>query len=552
MWVETFRTLSENDRSLAAAFLRDRIALSVNGSRLSASLLERASGLLAARLPVRLAPGERRRLIFLVPNPSESLGRFLAVSLLLADFVHRSGVGVQHQEKGELIRGDLILITQHIRECVTLLRRVAIKYGTESLPLSKFWPIEVVSQYSPPPDNSPRVFVANPGWSSSIGEGRSYGSVVIDASHPRTADHLDKILAHPGIAAAPVQIIIIPPCEQDRLDRLRSPDRESCLAWAWDPAALDALETAMGTACPGLHCAASERHVWVCDDGPADEILFELHRLLVGAMRTGNGRVPPAVLEAWSVYHRLRQLAVPLVQLEEERSKAYRTVTLKDRIQSIEENQPSASGSVGAYLESRWPRIVRVLQSAYEHFLKQKEPAKFYTLAGAVEEYLSARRTSGAGPLRIVVPNEYEGSMLAALLGQLVSDWSDALQEGAVTIATAREEPRLVAKGCSQATVLLGFRTSDTRYLDVYPGVNVHLIIYPYEADVDEAIQRRVHSSIERLQENASRTTMLRSPYTCRSVRRVLRCWPERVDPGPIPRPGRNEPTSGTAAMPGQ
>ena len=68
--------------------------------------------------------------------------------------------------------------------------------------------------------------------------------------------------------------------------------------------------------------------------------------------------------------------------------------------------------------------------------------------------------------------------MLAALLGQLVGGWSDALQEGAITITTAREEPRLVAEGCSQATVLLGFRTSDTRYLDVYPGVNVHLVSY--------------------------------------------------------------------------
>jgi len=433
------------------------------------------------------------------------------VSLLLADFVHRQGVGVQHEEKGELIRGDLLLVTQHIRECVTLLRGVAVKYGTEALPLTKFWPIGVVSQYSPSPDNSPRVFVANPGWSSSIGEGRTYGSVVIDVSHPRTADHLDKLLAHPSIAAAPVQIIVIPPCEQDRLDHLQTSDRASCLAWAWDPAALDALETAVGTAYSTPPCAASERHVWVCDDGPADEILSELHQLLVGAMRAGNGRVPSAVLEAWSVYHRLRQLTVPLVQLEEERSKAYRTVTLKDRIQSIEEHHPTASGGVGAYLESRWPKVVRVLQSAYDYFLKQKEPAKFYTLAGAVDEYLSARGTSGAGPLRIVAPNEYEASMLAALLGQLVGEWSDALQEGAVTIATAREEPRLVAEGRSQTTILLGFRTSDTRYLDVYPGVNVHVVSYPYEAEVDEAIQRRVHSSIERLQENASRMTLLRS-----------------------------------------
>src|SRR5262249_29149428 len=150
-------------------------------------LLERASGLLAARLPVQLAPGDRRRLVFLLPNPTQSLGRFLAVSLLLADFAHRSGAGVPHHEKGELIRGDLLLVTQYIRDCVAQLRGVAIKYGTEAIPLTKFWPVEVVSQYSPPRDTKPRVFVANPGWSSLIGGGRTYGSVVIDASHPRTA-----------------------------------------------------------------------------------------------------------------------------------------------------------------------------------------------------------------------------------------------------------------------------------------------------------------------------------------------------------------------------
>jgi hypothetical protein len=245
-------------------------------------------------------------------------------------------------------------------------------------------------------------------------------------------------------------------------------------------------------------------------------------------MRAGNGRVPAAVLETWAVYHRLRQLAVPLVLLEEERSKTYRTVTLKERIRSVEEQQPAGTGCVGAYLDSRWPKVVKILRATYDLFLGMKEPAKFYTLASAVEERLKAT-DSREVPLRIVAPTVHEGSMVAGLLGQLVSGWAEALQEGAVTITSAREEPRLIAEGCVRTTMLLGFRTSDTRYLDVYPGVVVHVVSYPYEAEVDESIQRRVHASIEQLQENTSRTTLLRS----------LRLPVSPAEPaGPLPRHG--------------
>ena len=510
MWLDTFRALGENKQSLACILLKDRIPLALNGSRLASSLIERASGLLAARLPVRLAEGEKRRLVFLLPNATQSVGRFLAVSLLLADFVHRHGIGVARQEQGKLIRGDLLLVTQHIRDCVKLLRGVAIKYATQELPLTKFWPIEVVSQYSPPAKGTPRVFIANPGWSSVIGERRAFGSVVIDVSHPRTAAHLDKLLAQPSIAASPVQIIIIPPCEQSKLDGFRDPGRQSCLAWAWDPAALEALEGVVGRGVSVLKPPPAQRHLWVCEDEEADELLSELHGLLVGAMRAGGGRVPSPVLETWAVYHRLRQLAVPLLQLEEERRKTYRTVTLKERLESIEESQPGGSAGLGSYLESRWPRIVRTLQEAYDLFLKRKEPAKFYTLASAVEEQL----TSGGSPvrpLRIVAATGHEASMVAALLGEIVTGWVEALQSGAVTVSTAREEPRLVAEGLAQETALLGFRTSETRYLDVYPTRPVHVVCYPYEVDIDEAIQNRVHSSIEQLQEDGSRVTVLRS-----------------------------------------
>ncbi|RUL84578.1 hypothetical protein [Tautonia sociabilis] len=511
-WLDTFREVDREQVTLASVLLKDRIPLSRKGSRLASSLVERASGVLASRLPVRLKPGEKRRLIFLLPNATQSLGRHLAVSLLLADFVHRQGCGIPPEEKGRLIPGDLLLVTQHIRECVGLLREVAIRYGTESLPLTKFWPIEVLSQYSPPVDDKPRVFVANPGWAAAMEVRRRFGTVVIDVSHPRTGGHIDTLLKHPSIKSSPAQIFIFPPCEQARLNRLNERGRESYLAWAWDPAAVDALEQIVEPARSKPIESPSERLLWLTDDDETDEILAGLHELLVGAMRAGGGRLPAPLLEAWSVYHRFRQLAVPLLHLEEARRKAYRTVTLKERIAGLEESSPSANGPLGSYLDARWPQIIRTLGKLYDLFIEQKEPAKFYTLACVLQEELERERSSGEDqPIRIVAPTAHEGSMLAALLGDLVDGWADALQAGRAVISTVREEPRLVAEGNCCPSILLGFRTSDTRYLDVYPRIPIHVVAYPFEAEVDEAIQARVHTTIERLQENGPRTTVLRS-----------------------------------------
>src|SRR5271157_514314 len=512
MWLETFREVGQTESTLASKLLRDRIPLSRKGSRISGTLVERVSAVLASRLPVRLKPGQKRRLVFMLPNATQSLGRYLAVSLLLADFVHRQGFGVPSNEKGRLIPGDLLLITQHIRECVSILREVAIRYGTETLPLTKFWPIEVLSQYSSPIDDKPRVFVANPGWASTLGDRRQFGTVVIDFSHPRTGDHLDSLLKQPSIDAAPVQILIVPPCEQARLDRFNEKGRDACLAWAWDPAAVDALEMLIEPNRSMGRAGGAERLLWLSDDNEVDQTLAGLHEVLVGAMRVGGGRVPSPLLEAWSVYHRFRQLAVPLVHLEEARSKVYRTVTLKERIAALELSSPNASGPLGSYLDARWPQITVTLAKLYELFIGRKDSAKFYTLACAVQGVLendSADRQDE--PIRIVVPTAHERNMLATQLADIVDGLSVALQAGRVLFATVREEPRLVAEGSCCPSIILGFRTSDTRYLDVYPCVPIHVVAYPFEAEIDEAIQARIHSTIERLQENAPRMGVLRA-----------------------------------------
>src|SRR3990170_3894613 len=105
MWLDTFRALEQDRNTLGSVLLRNRLPLVTSAERLSTSIIERASAVLASYLPRDIGQGEKRRLIFLLPNATQSLGRFLAVSLLLADFVQRNASG-----EGPLLKGDLLLV----------------------------------------------------------------------------------------------------------------------------------------------------------------------------------------------------------------------------------------------------------------------------------------------------------------------------------------------------------------------------------------------------------------------------------------------------------
>ncbi len=500
-WLDVFRFVKENEGSFESVLLSGTVQLVANSQQLQPSLIERASGVLASKLSSRLATGEKNRLIFVLPNATQALGRFVAVSLLLADFVKQK-VG-----QNAVIGGDLLLVTQQIRNCVSLLRDIGGRHRSEKIAITEFWPIEVLSQYAPSADSKPRVFVANPGWSSVLGERTAFGTVVIDASHPRTSNHLETLLKQPSIASAPVQILVIPPWENDRIQKLSEPNRPSDLVWAWDPGAVEAIAELLGEiSLP--RPKPPDRVLWLSSDSEVEDRLIELHALLVGAMKAGKGFVPAGVLGAWGTYHRLRQLAVPLILLEEERREAYQTLTIQARIRTLEDDPPEARGAIGTYLETNWPRVISAFKDLYEILLHRREPSKFYTLASILEEFLESRTSSDT--LRIVAPTAHESNLIVTLMGDIVDTWANALQTGAVSLTTVKEEPRLVAEGSVQQTILLGFRTSETRYLDVYPGIPVHVVAYPYEAEVDDKIQHRIHASIERLQENEPRTILLK------------------------------------------
>lgn len=523
MWVDGFVALRE-EHSFASGMLHGRMPIMEEGSRLDGTVFERASGVFAARAALAAAKGRhlgrKARLNLLVPNATQELARYLAVSLLMADFVHRDGTRVPADEACTLLRGDLLFVTQNIRRCVNLLRGLRLGH----LRLTDYWRVEVLSAYTRPGDARPRVFVANPGWRGTLGSDRRFGAVVIDVSHPRTARHLPELLEQPAVSASPLQVAVVPPWEEARLAPLLNGHRHARTTWAWDPAAAAAVEgVLLGQEVP---FETPQRTIWVCDDEAVAEKLELAHGVLMGAARLAGGRLPPAVLEAWAVYHRLRQLVLPLLDVEEERRRAYRTLPLGERLERLSDVEPQAGGSIGAYLDANWSRLVGVLEAAYTLLLRRAEPAKFYGLANAVTEYLESGDAVNAPPrtpdrsLRVVVPTEHEANLLTSLMGDLVDGWAEALQDGTVTLSTAREEPRLVAEGLTSETVILGFRTGENRYLDVYPGVPVHVVAYPYELAVDEAVQARCHSFVERLQDDSTRfaelTALLPSLATVR------------------------------------
>ncbi len=502
---DAFRDL-KGQNSLAARLFSDQVPLVENGQRLQSTTVQRASGVFATQLLAVATETAHSRLVFICPNPDLDLARFLAVSVLMADFVSRQGNNSGVQKVRGIVRGDLILITQNIRECVAVLRGLSIRSRSELLAVTEFWDVEVLSKYTPPSKDRPRVYVANPGWPLSIDGDRNFGCVIIDATHPRTAAHLNDLLAHPVVAKAPVSILLVPPWEDQRLSRVAGNSGNRPMYWLWDPSSVASIEEGVIPA-PGYANSHSQcRNLWITADEKVDEILQQLHGLLVGAMRTGKAGESGDLLEAWGLYHRLRQLTVPLRQLEEWQRVTRGVFTLKERLESLERAELNASGALGAYLQTHWQKVTDCLRSLYDVLLHRTEPAKFYTLASVVSRYVS---DVSANPFRVVAPTEYEANLLASMLGDVVDEWNDALQDGRVTVTTVRQEPRLAAQGDRKHTILLGFRTSETRHLDVYPPFPVDLVGYSYEASVDHATQNRMYNFLEQFQTELFRAQML-------------------------------------------
>lgn len=338
---------------------------------------EKVSAAIAVRLAL-LARSEPRSLFLLVPEASDTTARYIAAGLLVGDFAHRNGGDMLgYGEAGALIKGDLLLITQAVTPSKVALEE--LKLGTR-FPLGELWEVAPLTRYMTTRYTKPRVYIANPGWAKESLPKRPFGAVVVDATHPRTMAQLRDVLAGP-IANIPTRIVVLPAVDKAFLRECG--DVSNARVWMWDPQAKRDADAIVGDAAAEPRVPA--RTVWICGEDEAGmSTLATLHARLSDTLQKCSGRPIPGLLQAWGIYHRLRQLTVPLVQLEQLNGQAWGG-NLKRRVESL----ATVEGYGNPLWDAVWPKLKTEVEQAYETFLQREEPAKFWVLASRVEAWLS-------------------------------------------------------------------------------------------------------------------------------------------------------------------
>lgn len=459
----------------------------VTGALLSKPLLpsgalgfEKVSGAIAVRTALRTRTAEQT-LLFVVPEPTATIARYITAALLIGNHAHSNGRGeLPLEEVGPLFRGDVLLVTAAVSEC---------KGELEELPLGAhqrlkdIWEVVPFSKYTQPRAEKPRIFLANPGWMLTDIAKRQFGSVIIDASHPRTYAKLPELFRVAAECSA-LRLIVAPPMTEATFRQCGYPDR--ALLWMWDPQAITDAQAVVGRKGKKPR-ELGERFVWVCDSDPETaEALAQLHQQLAAALSAAAGKPYPGLLLCWSIYDRLRQLTVPLAQLEQAASDTW-AGSLRGRMEALND----VDGHGGVAWETTWPGLVDAVKTAYLTLLKREETAKFWAIASKVETFISSKNDR----LRIVVGSREEVELFLPLLSQVVDGVEQATASGRLEVVTGALEARLVAEGQPADTILPGPRSNRRRHLDVFPSKRVDAFVYPHEVQIERTAQARWYAA---------------------------------------------------------
>ncbi len=428
-----------------------------------------------AAIAVRAALGARaseRTVLFLVPEANQSTALHLGASLLVGNHAHANGGHLlPADEVRQLFKGDVLLVTQAVSETKTALEKLQIGQYQR---LTDLWEVVPLTRYTGGRQtNRPRVCLANPGWALASIAGRRFGAVVIDASHPRTLAELPA-LARATAGCSRIRLIVAPPVSQDVLQGCGYPSQAT--VWLWDRQAQ--ADAVLLTDSPPAIAGDGTRTVFVTEDDPeAATCLQALHGQLAAILRQADGRLYPGFGVAWSIYLRLRGLTVPLSELNQAAAHTW-SGSLHRRMDELQ----SVEGYGRPLWDSTWPALCKLLRSAYDVFLRRREPAKYWALAARLEALLK-----GKEPVRVVCLSEVEAELLQRECVELLDDAVTAIEEGRLEFVSPGQEARLVAAGSTCHTVLLAPRPNRYRYLDVCPTHPVDVIAYPYEAQSERS-----------------------------------------------------------------
>lgn len=252
---------------------------------------------------------------------------------------------------------------------------------------------------------------------------------------------------------------------------------EEWIIWLWDPSIREES--------PG------RRHIRVIRDDDLEEALIEAEECL-GKCRELLADTFPPLREAWGIYHQLRQLMVPLADLEE-----LMHPPLRHRMDRMREQDPPR-----AAVERHWGCLLSALDRAYQHLIALREPAKFWALAQRLHELLPC---IGEEMLRIVLPRREHILILISMLIQLFEQ--QAVEK--IEFLTPIQEARRIAAGEIRWTLLPGCRPATYRFLDVHFPRPVEVFAYSYEAELEKEIFARTYNDLERWQKPEARRMAL-------------------------------------------
>lgn len=440
---------------------------------------EKVSGAIAVRTALRLLAGEQS-LLFAVPEARATTARQVVAALLIGDHAHANAHGeVPPVEVRHLLRGDIVLVTQAISNGKARLEELPIGRGQR---LADLWEVTTLSRYTSSKSGKPRVFLANPGWLAKTADGRRFGAVVIDASHPATFARLPELM-RAASGCTSLRIAISPPPSEDVLAACGYPAKLQL--WLWDPQAKNDAETVVEARDREIR-PSGDRFLWVCDsDTETAQALADVYKWLTAAAKASSGRSYPGLRQCWGLYNRMRQVAVPLAQLEQVAATSW-AGNLRLRLAELD----SVNDHGNVAWDTTWPQLVAALRAAYETLLRREETAKFWAVASNIEAFLA----SGTPHLRVVVGSEAEATLLVPSLESVVDGFSEAVASGRIEFVTAGKEAKLVAEGHVCPTLLLAPRTNGHRYLDVFPTARVDELLYPHEVDIERSNQARLHA----------------------------------------------------------
>ncbi len=488
MWLTPFREVMRQRNTLCSRLLTGAIRISAASGFLRQDLASRASAVMAIR-PLGSAAG--RVLVIQRPDVSPGCGRLVVLAFLFARVAQAHGRGSDFAA----IQGDMLLVTQEIVETRQLLRAVQLSTVGNRVTIGEAFSVCPVGWRVQSTDVR-TLYLANPGRVQALYDHGRFGAVVIDASHPRTIACLPHLLAAPPVAEAPVVVVLTP------ITPVRGIDRGQDLVWLWDPDTVSELQALEGGA---RFPSTPERHHWIASDPELERCLYDVHQSLSGAARLAAGQSLPPLAGAWHVYHVLRQLAVPLTLLEGASGPGPFQQSVRRELEEIKRSRLEARGDLRVYLDINWHVLLERLDELYDLQAARAECAKFGVLVEAVESHLSSARDH----LRVVAPSQRQAQILEDCLAERLQGFNTLVDTGRLAVVHQQLEARLIPEAGSCAAVILGPRTGQFRYLDLFNAKPIHVVAYEYEAAADRATLGAAYAEVGRLTRTDIRSRVL-------------------------------------------